>query len=162
MTPARTLGIKLATAGAVALGMLLQAGCGDDTGLPKRYEVRGTVKYNDKPVEKGRIDFIPDKGDGRAAGGDITNGAYFLTTAVNGDGAIPGTYKVTVTAIEVDTSKGASSGGAGQQFRQSKAYVEVAKAAKQLVPKKYGSAQTTDLGAEVKAQSNVVDFNLKD
>ena len=57
-------------------------GCGDDSGLDKRYPVYGTVTYNGKAVEKGQISFIPtDPGKGRAANGIIENGNYTLTTA---------------------------------------------------------------------------------
>ena len=66
----------------------------------KRYRVQGEVTYNGKPLAHGTINFIPQGDDGRGASGTIQEGAYDLTTLTPGDGAIPGTYRVTVTAIE--------------------------------------------------------------
>ena len=43
-----------------AVGFLLIAGCADD-GMGQRYAVTGTIKYHDKPVEKGQITFTPGK-----------------------------------------------------------------------------------------------------
>jgi hypothetical protein len=138
-------------------------GCSDDTGLPKRYPVKGTVSYKNQPVEKGRIDFRAEDKGGRAASGDIIDGSYFLTTSVNGDGAIPGKYKVTVIAVEVEIPADKLAGpGGGQAFAQSKARGELMKKAKILVPKKFWSETTTSLGAEVRAESNKVDFSLED
>ena len=51
--------------------LLVSGGCGDDSGLPPRFAVSGTVKYNDVPVEKGKIDFLPTSPEGRAATGTI-------------------------------------------------------------------------------------------
>jgi hypothetical protein len=147
----------------ISCALLIAIGCGDDSGLAKRYPVKGTVTYKNQSVEKGRIDFLPADKEGRAASGDILDGSYFLTTSVNGDGALPGKYKVTVNAIEVDLPPEArSSPGGGQAFAQSKARGEVMKKAKILLPKKFGSETTTSLGAEVRAESNKVDFNLDD
>jgi hypothetical protein len=163
MTLARTSAFKFFAVACSGLGFLAFAGCGDDTGLAKRYAVSGTVKYNDKPVEKGRIDFIPaDLKEGRAAGGSISNGYYTLTTATDGDGALPGSYNVTVSSIELDTSAGAGAPGGGQAFRQSKASVKVEKEAKYHVPQKYARVDTSKLTAKVEAHSNKFDFDLTD
>src|SRR5262249_15205348 len=81
------------------LGLLLVSGCGDD-GLPRRYPVSGDVTYNDKPVAQGIVNFIPQGDKGRAASGTIVDGRYELTTLAPGDGAIPGNYRVIVTAVE--------------------------------------------------------------
>jgi hypothetical protein len=163
MISARVLAIKTSAALGVGLAFLIVLGCGDDSGLAKRYPVRGTVNYKGQGVPKGRIDFLPQGKDGRSASGEIQDGSYFLTTQVNGDGALPGAYKVTVTAVDVEMPAEASkSPGAGQAFAQSKAAGELQKKAKKLVPAKYGSVDKTDLGAEVKAQDNKIDFDLKD
>ena len=81
------------------LGLLLGSG-GDDDGLPQRYHVSRKVTYNGKPARPGTINFLPQDGEGQGASGPINDGAYDLTTLTPGDGAIPGTYRVTVTAIE--------------------------------------------------------------
>jgi len=145
----------------LGLGLVFVLGCGDTTGLGKRYPVSGTVTYQGKPVEKGTINFIPDKPDGRAATGDISNGSYSLTTAESGDGALPGTYKVTVVAKEVDTSELKEIAKGGQHHHDA-AFAKAAQGAKALVPPKYTLADTSGLTAEVKAQSNKIDFPLAD
>jgi len=138
-------------------------GCGDDSGLGKRYPVSGAVRLNGAPLEKGRIDFHPtDPAKGRAASGEIQNGSYRLTTLTTGDGALPGQYKVTVTAMEVDNSKVLETvkkyGGGGRQHEIAKA----AAAGKMLVPAKYTLADTSGLTATVEEKSNSIDFELKE
>jgi hypothetical protein len=143
------------------MGLVTVLGCGDDTGLARRYPVSGTVTYNGNPVEKGRIDFIPAQAEGRAASGQIADGRYSLTTAIPGDGALPGPYKVTVTSVEVDTTelKAIAKGG---QFHHDKTFAKAVRNAKRLVPSKYQLADTSGLTATVKAESNTSNFDLKD
>ncbi|RUL87509.1 hypothetical protein [Tautonia sociabilis] len=142
--------------------LLLAAGCGDGTGLPKRYPVSGTVTYKGEPVKTGTIQFTPeDLNNGRAASGVITDGSYYLTTAVDGDGALPGNYKVAIIAQDVDLEKALAGveGGSPKQDDIAKAYAE----AKDLVPSKYSLPDTSGLTYTVKEGSNRnVDFDLTD
>src|SRR5262249_46046732 len=104
---------------ALSAAVLLLAGCGDDTGLSKRYRVTGNVTYNGKPLAKGNINFIPTSSPAtdRAAPAPIDNGRYTLTTATENDGALPGTYAVTITSTEADLTevKANMKGGSGHQ-----------------------------------------------
>jgi hypothetical protein len=150
--------------GAVALagvGLLFVLGCGDSTGLAKRYPVSGKITYNGKPVEKGTISFVPTAPDGRSATGEISGGSYSLTTAEPGDGALPGSYKVTVIARDMDTSK-LKEVAKGGQFHHDKEFAKAVSSAKPLVPSKYSLIDTSGLTAEVKAQSNPISFDLTD
>src|SRR5262245_15537371 len=91
---------------ATVVGLGLIVGCGDDTGLDKRYPVSGTVKYKGQPVAKGQISFIAvDKVKQRDANGFIQDGHYSLTTATSGDGALPGEYMVTIISKETDDTE---------------------------------------------------------
>ena len=164
-----TVRVRLITSSACAallsVGLYLLAGCGDDTGLGKRYPVYGTVTYKDSPVETGRVSFIPvesTSGNQRAAAGDIQNGSYSLTTAVDGDGALPGEYFVTIASKLVDDSKVketiAKHGGGGRQQDVAKA----AASAKNLIPGKYQLPETSKLKVTVKESSNKLDFPLMD
>jgi hypothetical protein len=65
------------------------AGCADNSGLPTRYPVSGTVTYNGEPLQQGTINFAPVDGSGRAAGGTISAGRYSLTTHDPNVGALP-------------------------------------------------------------------------
>lgn len=161
MMASRTFACRVAAALA-GMGAVLILGCGDTTGLGKRYAVSGKVTYQGKPLEKGRINFIPTQADGRAAGGEIENGDYSLTTAEPGDGAFPGTYKVTIVAVDLDTTK-MKEIAKGGQFHHDGAFAKAVKTAKKLVPSKYQVPEMSGLTAEVKAQTNSgVNFDLTD
>ncbi len=153
---------RLLIAGAVATALVVSVlGCGDDSGLGKRYPVSGTVTYKGQPVEKGRISFAPAKNtEGRAAAGDIQNGSYSLTTAITNDGALPGSYKVSFIAKDVDLTQVTANlkGGSARP----KDVIKANKTAKNLIPLKYGSPETSGKTAEVKEQSNKIDFDLTD
>lgn len=144
---------------------LMVIGCGGGDGLDKRYKVSGKVTYKGQPVEKGTINFLPEKPEGRGANGQIVNGEYSLTTQEPGDGAFPGNYSVTVDALNADMSvaeaaakkKGATSVAIPQDM-VAKAY----KNAKNAVPAKYSQPASSGLKAEVKQSSNTINFDLTD
>jgi hypothetical protein len=148
-------------------GLVAMTSCGTDDAFGKRYAVYGTVTYNESPLENGLISFIPDDPKGVGASGVIEKGSYTLSTGGEKDGARPGKYKVTITAKEDATAKakadfekeakGSDPGRIPGQF--------IAKAqakAKSLIPTGYGDTRTTTLTAEVKEQSNSIDFKLSD
>jgi hypothetical protein len=145
----------------LAIGMTAFVGCGDDSGLAKRYPVSGKVTYKNAPVENGTISFAPSDTGGRPASGQIVKGTYSLTTLAPGDGAMPGKYKVTVISKEIDTAemKEIAKGG---QFHHDKAFAKANQNAKSLVPSKYSLAETSGLEKEVKASSNTIDIELVD
>jgi len=151
----------------VLLGLAILTGgvgCGDSSGLPRRYAVRGTVTYKGEPVESGTITFHPLSADGRAATGFIEDGAYSLeTVSGTNDGALPGEYAVTITSRRVDenvAAKGAEEGGGGAFYQDDvmKAYEE----AENLIPTKYSLQTTSGLTATVEEQRNTFDFDLTD
>jgi hypothetical protein len=143
----------------LAAANLLVLGCGGDDEIGKRYPVSGTVTYNGKPVEKAQVTFQPVKAELRAASGTVQDGKYTLSTAGNNDGAMPGSYQVTVVAKEVDPAKLKSTNPMlPPQALAKKANL----AAKSLLPTKYSSPGTSGLTAEVKEQPNTFDFDLKD
>src|SRR4051812_47562957 len=76
------------------------SGCGADDGIGQRYSVRGKVTYKGEPVTKGTVGFVPMDSSGRAAIGEIQpDGSYTLTTLIPLDGALPGKYRVSVSAV---------------------------------------------------------------
>ncbi|WP_152049567.1 hypothetical protein [Tautonia marina] len=142
-------------------GMMIVVGCSDGTGLPKRYPVSGNVTYNGQPVETGTITFAPVDPDSRAASGTISGGSYYLTTAIDGDGALPGEYRVSITSRDVnyDAAMSGVQGGSPKQDDVAKAFAE----AKDLVPAKYSLPDTSGLTYTVESGSNRnVDFDLTD
>jgi hypothetical protein len=85
-----------------------------------------------------------------------------LTTAIDGDGALPGKYKVTIKSQDVDNTQVLETvikqGGGGRQGDIAKA----ASKAKNLVPAKYQLTDTSGLEATVEAKGNKLDFPLTD
>lgn len=156
---------SLRSAGAAALAacftLILAIGCGDGTGLARRYKVSGTVNYKGAPLEKGTITFAPvDPTTAQAATGQIENGSYSLTTAVDGDGALPGEYTVTVSSRNVDLTKAAGNiqGGSMRQDDVGKASQEATK----NIPAKYELPETSGLKYTVEKRSNTANFDLTD
>jgi len=154
--------IAITMAIATAVGIL---GCGgDDSGLGRRYRVAGNVTYKGEPVSKGSIAFEPTNPAppaGRIASGFIENGAYTLTTATEGDGALPGEYKVVISSSTVDmTDLAKKSGGLVRQGDAE--FQKIVKNAKSLVPTKYNRAESTTLNTKVEARSNALNFDLTD
>jgi hypothetical protein len=127
---------------AVAAVALCLAGCGGGSGT---VPVRGTVTFKGKPVPSGTITFIPDAGP-HATGEIGPDGTYTLTTYKAGDGAVPGSYKVVVVAMQ-DTS--------------ARLPEERTPLPPPIVPTKYTSVATTDLTAQVKDGENTINFDLK-
>jgi hypothetical protein len=121
-------------------------GCGRRSGL-ETAPVAGKVTYRGKPVPNGTVMFVPSEGP--AAYGDIgSDGSYKLTTPGVGDGAVIGTHKVTITAL---------------QDMNSALPEQRSPTPPPIVPARYLSDQTSGLTAEVKAKTNnEVDFDLKD
>jgi hypothetical protein len=146
--------LELRSLGGRASGLLLvgllvsvacQTGCapkGDLTTAP----VSGKITYKGQPVPTGTIMFVP--GEGPAATGEIAkDGSYTLSTYSNGDGAVLGAHKVSITALQ--------NVGAGLPEQKSGTPPS-------LIPKKYISDMTSGLTAEVKQTDNVVNFDLRD
>lgn len=153
-----------------SVALLAVAGCSDD-GLGKRYQVTGKVTYKGKPVAKGAINFVASTPEGRGAGGEIVDGAYTMATQDPGDGVLPGTYGVTITSLDVDMA--AAEAATKKMAEKNKMQMQpgmidqaalgrAAKNAKSNVPQKYSTVETSGLKAEVKEQSNSIDFDLVD
>ncbi len=159
----------------VVTGALVMTSCGSsDDGLGKRFPVSGKVTYNGSPLEKGSISFVVEDGKGVGASGAIENGSYALSTGGNNDGAQAGKYKVIITAKEDSMAKAKADFAKARAARKDvsgteelaiipKQFALKAEAqAKSLIPPGYGDVRTTNLVAEVKEQSNTIDFPLSD
>jgi hypothetical protein len=139
---------RFALAPWLALGLSF-AGCGGagSDNLP-RQALSGTIKLDGAPLKSGMITFDPLNVPTNpvTVGAPIADGAYSIA---KGEGATPGTYRVTIR-----------SGGAGDAVPVDNAPGGTPKArAKEPVPAKYN--EKTELKAEVKADGpNQFDFNL--
>jgi hypothetical protein len=70
-------------------------GCG---GLPANVE--GVVTLDGQPLRNGRIWFHPDASGPVAYGQSLDDGSYRLKTGAKQIGLLPGSYRVTVVAME--------------------------------------------------------------
>jgi hypothetical protein len=88
---------KIGKLGIVLAVLALVGGCSD--GHPKRVQVAGTLTIDGKPLPNAELRLIPAQGRPALATTD-SSGHFNLWTFKPGDGAIPGTYTVTVVAYE--------------------------------------------------------------
>ena len=115
------------------------AGCGDSPGrVGPTYEVTGQVLLKDgKPLKAGRVTFLAADDLSPPASGAIgADGRFTLTTKVEGDGAVPGQYKIRVEPATSVVKNGAT---------------------KPPFPAKYVDADSSGLAATVKAEPNKLD-----
>jgi hypothetical protein len=118
-------------------------------------------------LELGKISFIPDDPKGVGASGSIEDGSYTLSTGGESDGARPGKYKVTIYAREDATAKAKAdfakvNKGMDPGYLPGRFLASAEAHAKSLIPTGYGDVRTTNLTAEVKEQSNTINFTLSD
>lgn len=84
---------------ALALVSLCTLGCGD--GRPMRVPVSGKVLVDGTPATRGSLSFYPESGQGRPSSAAIkSDGSFTVYTFEKDDGIPPGTYDVTVLAME--------------------------------------------------------------
>lgn len=130
------------------------AGCGGEPGVVK---AGGKVTYKGQPVPSGTVYFTPETPGKRGAQGTIDSGGTFtLGTYSTSDGAYTGKHKVTVVAQGPD--KPIPPKMKGKMMPE-----DMQGTGDPLVPKKYFSANTSDLSAEVTdGGKNYFEFELKD
>ncbi len=139
----------LTTSLAIAL-----AGCGGD-GLDLE-EVTGTITYRDQPVVGGKVMFVPEDGGPVARATTDAEGFYRLGTRAPGDGAVTGRHRVAIVLRGPD--KPIPPGMAGGVMEE-----EMEGSGDPLIPRRYFSAATSTLTAEVEpGGENEFDFELRD
>jgi hypothetical protein len=156
----------------IAAGLL--AGCGESSGtLP----VTGKVTKGGQPVAGAAVVFEPSGSskDAKSASGTTdASGVYKLTTFVNGDGALPGNYKVKITkfpgadvpAMEAPKEASQQDIDAIYKAMQEKgkygpgAQTDTSAEIKNELDNKYADVNTSGLTAEVKAGATTFDFTV--
>lgn len=123
---------------ACVLGFL--SGCGSSDG-PRLYTASGTVTFDGKPVETGRITFRGTNANDRTYAADITNGAYKLEVEA-------GPKIIEITASRLIPGKFDNSNGTPEPVGE------------MYIPKMYNT--NSQLKEEVKAGGdNIFPFELK-
>jgi hypothetical protein len=108
--------------------------------------VEGKVVYQGKPLTFGEVLFQPDAGP--VASGKIqSDGTFRLSTYRNGDGAVPGVYRVEITCYEGQRPAAVQGPGRGERGP-----------GKSLIPAKYANFNISELQAEVKPQKSPLFF----
>jgi hypothetical protein len=128
----------------IAATMILAAGCGvsSSNSSMQIVPVKGRITYKGESVVKGAVEFEPQL-DGRNASGDIqSDGTFVLSTFKPGDGAVVGTHRVFVRV-----------GGDG--------YGPKPGTARELLPAKFASAESSGLTAEVGDSPAEFQFDLQ-
>jgi hypothetical protein len=148
--------MRLPVVGVVGLSVLV-AGCGGGAERPKVFPVSGKVTQKGKALTSGDVTFTPvgaADGRGHIATGQIgSDGTYRLTTFNTGDGAVPGTHKVTVVARSTADMRKMNELGGGKI-----AY----KLPPSVLPPKYTSVDSTPLKYTVEEKNNTIDIPLPD
>ena len=118
--------------------------------------------YKGQTLPNGTVNFIPESVDGpqggRGATGNIVDGEYELTTLTPGDGVIPGSYFVSITAFADADTSGAEVDAAGGAMDQV-SMAQASQAAKSLIPERYGIPNQSGLKANVERGSTT--FRLR-
>jgi hypothetical protein len=132
---------------------LIPAGCSKN-GL---VEVEGTVLLDNQPVPDATVLFIPEGGTGQPAQGMTDeNGRFQLTTFKDNDGALCGTYKVTVTkSVPPPQPPEAEPGDARSIMAHMKA-IRQQKHEKSPLPAIYASEKTTPFRYTVPVEGKLV------
>jgi hypothetical protein len=173
--------------GSLLIGSTALSGCSGGSKL-KVVPIKGKVTYNGQALAGAAVAFNPQEPEGKTAGGMTdAQGEYTLTTMETpskiADGALPGTYKVTIVKMKKspdeefrdrvnamtpeeiqklspeEQRKMGQMAGSTDPNQQS----QQAGAAESAIPVKYNTTQESGLTATVKAgQTEPIDFTLTD
>ena len=128
-------------------------GCGSDQ--RDTAPVSGKVTLAGTPVTTGQIMFWPDDGGPPATGQIQSDGTYRLRTFSDGDGAVPGSHKVTIKAVNVDES------AAPKSFAEERMPGAAAAKTEWIISPHYSQRSSSGLTAQVNEGENTIDFDLK-
>jgi hypothetical protein len=125
--------------GLAAALVWLSIGCGKDSSGEKLFPVSGKVSYKAEPLTTGTVILVADAAKGNTTKheprGPIDEQGNFQVSTAGTPGAPPGWYKVAVIA--------------NKPMNPNKPYAVTGS----LLPKKYGTANSSEIAIEVKEKS---------
>ncbi len=141
-------------------------GCGGGAGQHPTSPVSGKVTLNGAPVDGATVTFVRDGGGKPAVGKTDASGSYKLTTYSKDDGAIVGSYKVTIAkweaAAEDPAATRGTTGGGGDAYPED--YDPDAagsdKESVNLLPAKYANFSSSGFTFTVAEGPNTADWAL--
>lgn len=153
--------VRLMLRGSVCFALLAYlVGCAEQAPIdrPDTVPVSGTVTHKGAPVEGAAVTFSPAEGTGYASIGTTNgSGSFTLQSQWGAAGAVPGSYKVTITKTEASPEE------EGEVVDAALGDDEGESTVSELLPEKYGSTDTSGLTCEVKAEGeNNFPFELTD
>ncbi|MEZ6064310.1 MAG: hypothetical protein R3B90_01060 [Planctomycetaceae bacterium] len=148
----RFVNVLIRPSAALIVGLALVAsGCGGGGGdAPTVYEVKGKVTNGTTPLAGVQVNFVPAGDTGLpSAGVTDAEGMYVLKRHTGEEGAMPGSYVITLSMSTSTTSEAAySAGGKPPEVDDS------------VIPEKWQNADTSPKKVEVKAEANTVDIDV--
>ncbi|MGH7201639.1 MAG: carboxypeptidase-like regulatory domain-containing protein, partial [Planctomycetaceae bacterium] len=149
----------------ITLAGLVLAGCGGGD-QPETYPVVGTVTLDGEPVDRAHVIFHPEnpaQGGVTARGQTDESGAYQLTTFDTGDGAVAGTYTVTISKVdagETETME-VDLDDPGAAYDEMMTTGDPTVDVENQLPADYASPATSPEKRTVKEDENEFNFDLK-
>ena len=152
----------------------LASGCSRGRQYPPTHSVSGVVTVDGQPVADAIVSFLPDNGQYPANGSTDASGRYNLTSFTRGDGAMEGSFRVTIVKYEKEGEDNATGSAekpvaeeAESEETGNEGYVPAGMVVSQydtgpknLLPNHYADQQKTPLTAAVGAEENSIDFDL--
>ena len=132
------------------------------------------VTIDGQPIADAIVSFLPDDGQNPANGSTDASGRYELTSFTRGDGAMEGSFRVTIVKYEKEgedkpavSAEKPAAAEAETEETGNEDYVPAGMVVSQfdtgpknLLPKQYADQQETPLTAAVRPEENSIDFNL--
>ena len=148
--------VRLVAAGLLAL--TVGCGAGDPQG-PKTVPAKGKVTYKNAPVEGATVSFLGDGKSAPAVAVTDAAGEFILTTTRSGDGAVPGTHRVTVSKFVAPPAK-AQIGPMSMEDAAKTSKEPPTSKPLSMLPEKYGMVNSSGLEFTVK-EGDKNDFKIE-
>jgi hypothetical protein len=132
--------------------------CSRGPDRPATWNVHGVITLDGQPVSDAIVSFLANDNQRPANGFTDSTGSYELTTFSRGDGAMEGTFRVTVVKYEKQAAKAAT---ANEEYVPAGPGRPNDRGPKNILPKQYADQTNTPLTATVQSKrDNSISFDL--